>query len=445
MSEFRPDELRAPTIQADGSRKWLYPDRRKGIWTSRRRILGWALVAFYLTLPFLTRNDRPLLRFDADEGIAWFLGFGFRFTDTSYLVYLMLAFGFGVAFVTSYWGRIWCGMACPQTVLTEWIIRPIEEFWEGPAHHRRRADSETWTTTLIGKKLAKHLSFVLIILLISHSLLAFFVEPGRIWNVLAQSPSEHMGLFAMVLSVFLILYLDLVWFREQFCSFVCPYARFQALLISDATPTITYDAKRGEPRGKKSQSGDCIDCGLCTRVCPTGIDIRDGLQLECIQCFRCVDACHSIMSNLNRKVGLIRLMSLREASGQGKASYLRPRPLIYLGGFLVSLLVMGWSMRARDPVEVEVLRQERSTFVVQDDGRVSNYFRLRVTNNSAEKQELEIRAQEGIELLCTACSVLLPGEERQGLLVITFDSKLHLGALPLRINGRYRQVPLLFP
>jgi cytochrome c oxidase accessory protein FixG len=247
-----------------------------------------------------------------------------------------------------------------------------------------------------------------------------------------------------MLLTFSALYFDLVWFREQFCSFLCPYARFQSVMISKATPTIAYDMKRGEPRGKH-KGGDCIDCELCVRVCPTGIDIRNGLQLECIQCGRCADACDMIMTNIKRPKGLIRTES--EAALEGKKlRRFRLRPAIYLTLLLINVGIMAVALGTRSDLQVTVLRQPKTTYTMMDETHVGNYFSIRVVNRSRDAHPLTVHADPEVRLICSLCNQeLAPDAEEKGNLVLIVPLSYEKSEVELDFGETKVILPILKP
>jgi cytochrome c oxidase accessory protein FixG len=441
---LEPDILRAPTVDASGKRRWIYPDRRSGRLSRIRGKLAVLLMAIYILVPFSTFRGLPLFRFDVQQGIIYAVGQTFRFSDGFYLVFVFLAGALALGFVTSVWGRIWCGYACPQTVFVEWIVRPIEEWIEGTALQRRRRDAGPKNFNYWLRKLSKHALYALVIWLITNAFLGYFVDPWRLLTWVSGSPLDHPFAFGFMLLTFGALYFDLVWFREQFCSFLCPYARFQSVMISKATPTIAYDVKRGEPRGKH-KDGDCIDCELCVRVCPTGIDIRNGLQLECIQCGRCADACDMIMTNIKRPKGLIRTASEVALEGK-KPRRFRVRPAIYLTLLLVNLGIMVVALGTRADLQVVVLRQPKTTYSMMDAEHLGNYFSIRVVNRSREAHPLNVQTDPRVRVICSLCNQnIAPDAEEKGNLVLIVPLNYEEAEVELDFGETKVTLPILKP
>lgn len=412
----------SPTILADGRRRWIYPDRRSGKFSRWRGKLAFFLILIYLGVPWIEVSNRPLLRFEALTGHVYVFGQVFRFMDTSYFVYVLILAGLSLFLITSVSGRMWCGFACPQTVFIDWLIRPLEEWIEGKAHHRKLADQKSLPFKLIVKKCFKHLVFFFISWLLANTLLLYFVHPQQLKSWLLSNPREHWDAFLVMSVVTLALYYDFAWFREQFCAFLCPYARLQSVMMDPWTPAVTYDQQRGEPRGKHNK-GDCIDCDLCVRVCPTGIDIKNGLQLECIQCFRCVDACHQIMLSLKRPVGLI---SLKSTMGSKKNRFLNMKTIFLSFSILLICLGLLYKVLNRPLVTFHLVRQNHNSYMEIENHRLANFFELKAMHNlnslTPLNFEIESDQKSKISLICGGCdSPLQPYEERKLALIITFD------------------------
>jgi cytochrome c oxidase accessory protein FixG len=446
------DPLAAPsTVTNDGNRIWLYPERRSGVRSSRRKWLAILLIVFYLAVPYLTIGGEPFFRIDVLASRVSLLGSSFHYTDTALVFFVFAALGLTLFAITAVRGRIWCGYACPQTVFIDWVIRPIEEWIEGGAQARRRLDALPWGPKKAVLKLLKHSAFLIVAAIVANTFIAYFIPPATLVHWITSSPSEHPRAFFFMSLVMGLFFFDLGWFREQFCCFLCPYARFQSVLVDWFTPVVGYDSKRGEPRGKAPQSGDCIDCVLCVRVCPTGIDIRRGLQLECIACERCIDACDSIMSHLKRPQGLIRIASQAELAGDKVRGWFRPRVLIYFG--LVAIVVSGLAaaLAFRHDVGLTLVRAPGQAFTRLGDGRVSNIFQVHVENNRGEPISLhfEVVSPSGAQIICGGCEQSLPAYESQRLnLVVVFDPN-SANKVPLQLRfpatGEQLQAALLHP
>lgn len=402
--------------------KPLYPQRLEGPWSQRRRRVAIVLIAVYLLVPYLQLSGHPLLRLKFQDNLVYILGHTFRIADARLLIYFLLSAAFGVFWITALKGRLWCGYGCPQTVFLDWLIRPIEEKIEGSSHRRKILDLQPLSLGLFLRKTSKHLIFWLIAAVIVHGLMLFFIDPLELFSWITSGPGQHWTLFIVIQVMTLALYLDFGFFREQFCSYICPYARFQSLMIGPDTPVITYDRRRGDPRGKRgAELGDCIDCSLCVRVCPAGIDIRQGPQLECIQCGRCADGCDKVMANLKRPLGLIRTVSQRQLEGiSGVSNPLSLRVKVF---GVVMVLAAGcgiYSLVNRNRLSIQVLRQPGPPFIVMADGNIANYFMFRFSNNADHKVGLRLTsADPDLKILCSACGTELdPGRQSDALVVI---------------------------
>ncbi len=252
----------------------------------------------------------------------------FAVVAVSFLVFVIL--------FTAVLGRIWCGWACPQTVFLEMVYRRIEFWIEGDAPAQRRLAKASWTADKIKKRVLKQSIFILIAIWVSHTVLAYFVGMDQVLSYIRHSPMESPFIFAAVVVNAGIFYAVFAWIREQACIYMCPYGRLQGVMLDKDSLVISYDFVRGEPRGKLKKKdpdpnlGDCIDCNQCVAVCPTGIDIRHGTQLECVNCTACIDACDDIMDKVGKPRGLIRYASHRQIEEGGKFR-LAPRAYLYMG------------------------------------------------------------------------------------------------------------------
>ena len=376
-----------------GNREWVYPQSITGRYTTLRHWTFLALHVLLLVAPWIMVKGHPLLLIDIPARRVFLAGAIFTASDTFFLLLLMLFLAFSLFFFTALWGRLWCGYACPQTVFLETWIRPLELWIEGDRTTRKRRDQQGWTLDRIWRKGAKWTAFLVVSLFLGMAIVSLFVPARELWTGQAGTTA-----YAFVGAFTFLWYWDFTWFREQFCNYLCPYARFQSALTDDETLLIGYDEARGEPRGHgkdAAEEGRCIACQKCVVVCPQGIDIRDGFQLECIQCARCIDACTSVMDRLGHET-LVDYTSLAESEGR-RVRRMRPRSFIY-GGLLASILLFGFTLLAqRGPFEASVNRAPGSLFTVDADGFVRNTYLLQITNNVAGDEEVTFQVEvEGL-------------------------------------------------
>jgi len=360
-------------------RQWIYPQAVRGRWQDLRK---WTFAALHLILfltPWISVGGNPALLIDLPGRRLYALGAIFTASDTIFLLFLLLFLAFSLFFFTSLFGRLWCGFACPQTVFLDSLIRPLEELLEGGWVVRRRRDEGPWTWDRIWRKAVKWPLFAAISLVIAMGLMSYFVPARELWS--GHGGATAYGLVAIFGGVW---FLDLAWFREQFCNYLCPYARLQSALTDGDTLLVQYETPRGEPRGgdDAASAGRCIDCNKCVFVCPQGIDIRNGFQLECIACAACIDACDMVMHKLGHE-GLISFGSENQLKGEPRMRRLRPRTVIY-GGLLAGIAAtVAILMVARAPFDAAVQRAPGMLFTVDPDGYVRNTYLLRITNKAA--------------------------------------------------------------
>ncbi|HET9982171.1 MAG TPA: cytochrome c oxidase accessory protein CcoG [Longimicrobiales bacterium] len=364
-----------------GNRKWVYVQHITGRFQRLRR---WTFLALHVVLfvtPWVYVRGNPALRLDLPARRLYALGAVFTASDTVLLLLVALFLAFSLFFFTSLFGRLWCGYGCPQTVLLDTWIRPIERWIEGEWTTRQRRDRMGVTWALVWRKAAKWALFAAAALVVSAAFMSFFAGARELWSGRAGAVSYALvGIFAAGW------FLDFAWFREQLCNFLCPYARFQSALTDDDTLVIGYDARRGEPRGGKEarQTGACIDCMKCVNVCPQGIDIRNGFQLECIGCARCIDACASVMGKFGHE-SLVAYGSLAEiAKGQARPRLLRPRTVAYAGLLAGIAAAAVFLLATRVPFEASLVRAPGSLATLDPDGYVRNTYLLRIANNAPE-------------------------------------------------------------
>ena len=394
----RPDLDTVFSVNDDGSRNFIHTADVKGPWQRRKTAVHMLLLAIYLVVPWIQMGGHPLVHLDLPHREAFLLGQTFTNQDFYLMFFLVTGAGFGLFVVTALWGRIWCGYACPQTVLVDGVFRRIERWFEGPREKRLKRNAGPWTFGRFWRKGGKHLVYLVLATLSAHAFMSYFFPIRDLIPAVLSGPAGHTTAFLWALFWTGMLYFDYAWFREQTCIVVCPYGRLQSTLTDADTLVIGYDEKRGEPRGKKGADGggDCVDCFRCVQVCPTGIDIRNGLQLECIGCTNCIDACDAVMTKLERPRGLIRYDSLRGFEGLKRRSVFRPRVLLYGVLGLLGLAVFSISALSRSPFEVRVLRPQGMPYTLQETA-IQNLYNLRIQNKTSVDRSyfIETGVQEG--------------------------------------------------
>lgn len=368
------------TINADGSHYSLHPADVRGRFTAWRHYSAYGLIGFYLLLPWIPINGYPAVFLDLAERRFHLFGFTLAAQDAWLLFFGVSGLGFALFFLTALFGRLWCGWACPQTVFLDHVYRRIERWIDGDAPARRALQAAQMTPGKFARRAAKHALYIIASLVITHLFLAYFVSIPQLWLYLHEAPGEHWASFLFVFVAAGLLYFNFAWFREQLCIVICPYGRLQSALTDDHTVNIGYDTARGEPRGKLGtpDAGACIDCNRCVQVCPTGIDIRHGLQLECIGCAACVDACDEVMTKVHRPTGLIRYDSMTGLSG-GITRWIRIRTVIYGVLLLCGAAAATFAFSTVKPANFLVYRMSGAAYFVGAD-EVRNQFMVRLAS-----------------------------------------------------------------
>lgn len=396
-----------PTLNADGSRRWIRPRQFEGRYLRARRRVGWGLIGLFVTLPFWRIGGHPAILLDIPAREFHLFGATLRATDGVLLMLLLLSVVVGIFAVTAWLGRAWCGWACPQTVYMELLFRPLERWLEGGRSAQQQLDRDGPNA----RRFLRHAVFAVLAVALANLFLSYFVGTARLALWMTRSPLEHPAGFATVALTSALVFANFGYFREQMCTVACPYARLQSVLLDPRSIVVGYDHRRGEPRGRGAGRGDCVDCGACVAACPTGIDIRDGLQLECVACAQCVDACDSVMTKFRRPLGLIRYDQGHAL--HGTRTSLRPlRPRLAVYGLLLTALLgsLAYFGHAASEPEVTLLRGVGAPFRVTGD-RVENQLRIKIQNRS------NVDASYRLELRT-------PGEAT----LITLDNPLHVGA-----------------
>jgi cytochrome c oxidase accessory protein FixG len=425
-------------------RKKIYPRAVSGVFAGWRWGLVWLTQVIFYGLPWLTWNDRQAVLFDLGARKFYIFGLVFWPQDFIYLTALLIIAAYSLFLFTAVGGRLWCGYACPQTVYTEmflWVERKVE----GDRTARMRLDQSPMGGRKLGLKALKHAIWIAIALWTGLTFVGYFTP---IRELLPQVATLDLGGWQSFWILFygFATYGNAGWMREQVCKYMCPYARFQSAMFDKDTMIITYDAKRGEPRGKGEGAGDCVDCGICVQACPTGIDIRDGLQYECIGCAACIDGCDQVMDKVGRPRGLIRYsttnaMEKNLSRGEILRRAARPRVLLYasiLGGIVVAAAA---TLYLRVPLKVDVIRDRAALSREVEPGVVENLYRLQIMNTteSARAFVIEVSGLPGIHIagepitgVPAASSRMVPVKARastQGVAAGSHPIEFHVRAL----------------
>ncbi len=381
------------TLEKDGSRRWLYPRLATGKLWQARRIIAYLLIAVFVLVPHFRVGGKPAVLLDLASRKFHIFGLTFLPTDTFLLALFLISALVSILLLTAVVGRVWCGWACPQTVFMEFVFRPIDRLFYGTKGRGGVPKSKLplWKGAL------RFLVYLVLAALLAHTFLAYFIGTERLAVWVRQSPWEHPKPFLIMLVATAAMMFDAIYFREQLCLIACPYGRFQSVMLDRQSLIVAYDHRRGEPRGKgkslpvvETKLGDCVDCGMCVQVCPTGIDIRNGLQMECINCTQCIDACNAVMSKLQRPLGLIRYASQAGIEGKSK-SILRPRLLVYP---LVLTAVFGLFLTLlanRMNFDAKLFRNRGQLFYVNELKDIENSVRLDLVNRTDQKREYQLR------------------------------------------------------
>lgn len=446
-----PEESLA-SLDEWGDRIFMYPAKVRGFWHKRRRILYAVLMLIFLILPWLNVGGHQAVLINLPERQFAFFGLTFWAHDAPLIFFILAGLTLGLALVTAIWGRAWCGWACPQTVFIETVFRKIEEWVEGNHIQRRRLNESPPSAGRFFKKTFKWTLYTLASLVITHSFLAYFVGSERLLEMVQHSPKDNWIPFLVILFTTAVVLFDFGWFREQFCIIMCPYGRFQSVLMDHRSLTVAYDVGRGEPRRgvaeSKVKQGDCIDCRKCVAVCPTGIDIRNGLQMECIACTACIDACDEVMEKIKKPKGLIRYTTERFKNWSWYYSIVRPRVLAYSGLLVLVAGGLAWQISTRETFYVSLVRAIETPYkmTTRPDGSeaVLNHFKVSIRNHLFEpmtvswRLDAEMEARHRMQVIAPfQTKQIEPGATAQFHLFVQFNKDLVEGV-------GAQKVPLIF-
>lgn len=388
---------RIATVDSSGKRKWVYATQPKGKLYKIRSYVSYVYFLIFFGLPFVQVNGRPLFLFNIPE--VKFIIFGKVFWPQDFFLFglIMVTFIFFIILFTAAFGRLFCGWLCPQTIFMEMLFRKVEYLIVGSAGKQKMLKKAPWSMKKGTILTIKHLSFFLLAFIIANFFLAYIIGIKQLEKIITEPVSEHIIGLSSLLLFSAIFYSVYAFFREQACTVVCPYGRLQSVLLDKNSMIVAYDYQRGEPRGHAklntdSNFGDCVDCFECVRVCPTGIDIRNGVQMECVGCTACIDACNEVMEKVGRPRGLVRYASENLiANGQPLKYTLRMK--LYSALCVLMLGILSVILITRKDIDATVMRTPGILYQERGADSISNLYNIKVVNKTVHDVPLTLRVE----------------------------------------------------
>lgn len=384
------------TVNQEGKRSWVFPKRPDGKYYNLRTYFTWFYLLVFFAIPFIKYNDEPLFLFNVVQ--KKFILFGAIFWPQDFFIFGlgMLIFIVFIALFTVVFGRLFCGWACPQTIFMEMIFRKIEYWIDGDANYQKALKKAPWNADKIRKRVLKFLIFYVVSFIISNALLSYIISVDQVFDIISN-PVANSGSFIGILLFTTVFFFIYWWFREQVCLIVCPYGRMQGVLLDKNSVVVAYDYVRGEERHKFKKNeirtgGDCIDCNLCVKVCPTGIDIRNGTQLECVSCTACIDACDHMMESVGLPKGLIRYDSENGIKNKVKLSFTN-RMKAYTAVLFVLVGVEATLLLTRSDYDATILRAKGMLYQEQPNNQLSNLFTIKLVNKTHKQLPVELKVE----------------------------------------------------
>lgn len=390
------------TITKEGKRNWIFAKKPVGKLYNWRTIVSILYLLVFFTLPWIKIHGEPLFMLNILE--RKFILFGMIFWPQDFFLFViaMITFMVFIVLFTVVYGRVFCGWVCPQTIFMEMVFRKIEYLIDGDAEKQRRLAQSEWTTEKLMKRSLKFVAFFGFSFVIANYFLAYLTGMDNVVKLVQEGIMAHLGTFIPLVIFTFVFFFVYWWFREQACLIVCPYGRLQGVMLDPNSIVVAYDYVRGEPRGKISRHseqklGDCIDCLDCVRVCPTGIDIRNGTQMECVNCTACIDACDAIMEKVNRPKGLIRYASENNIAKNEKLK-VTPRMVAYSAVLFVLVMILSGFLLTRKDVQATIMRAQGKLYQEQPGNKISNLYNIKLVNKTRNDIPVTIKVENNEHL-----------------------------------------------
>ncbi|WP_299432013.1 cytochrome c oxidase accessory protein CcoG [uncultured Maribacter sp.] len=382
------------TINEEGKRAWIFPKKPSGKFYDYRKWVSYGLLLFLVASPFIKINGNQFLLFNVLERRFNIFGFPFWPQDFHLFVISMIIGVIFIALFTVAFGRIFCGWMCPQTIFLEMVFRRIEFWIDGDRGAQIKLERQPWNADKIRKRVLKWFIFFIISFLIANVFLAYLIGSDRLIQYVTENPLNHISTLISLLIFTGVFYFIFAWFREQVCIIACPYGRMQGVLLDNKSIVVAYDHKRGEGENGRKKfrknedryalgNGDCIDCFQCVNVCPTGIDIRNGTQLECVNCTACIDECDIIMEKVNLPKGLIRYASEDNIEKKAKFKF-TPRLKGYSAVLFILIGILAGMLFLRNEVEANILRLPGQLYEHKEGNIISNVYTYKLVNKTSK-------------------------------------------------------------
>jgi len=424
------------TINKEGKRAWVFPKKPSGKFYNYRKLVSYFLLAFLVLSPFIKINGNQFLMFNVLERRFNIFGFPFWPQDFHLFVVSMIIGVIFIALFTVAFGRIFCGWICPQTIFMEMVFRRIEFWIDGDRGAQRRLDKQKWNAEKIRKRVTKWIVFFIISFIIANVFLAYLIGSDRLVQYIIDGPLTHVSTLVALLVFTAVFYFVFAWFREQVCIIACPYGRMQGVLLDNKSIIVAYDHKRGESKNGRKKfrkgedrealgHGDCIDCMQCVHVCPTNIDIRNGTQLECINCTACIDECDAIMEKIDLPKGLIRYASEDEITKKEKFTF-TPRLKGYSAVLVILIGVFVGMLFLRNDLEANILRLPGQLYEHKEGNIISNVYTFKLINKTTKEipqVSFKLLSHKGTIELVTHEKFIVPAQDlAEGTLFIEINN-----------------------